>query len=348
MTSFNGAKFIREQLASLSTQTLRPDELVLCDDGSSDATLEIVSDFQRTAPFPVKVHRNPVRLGYADNFLHGCALAVGQVIAFCDQDDVWEPTKLERGMAELTGNPGVVLVIHSATVVDADLQTCGFAKPDFAVDEVVNPSGGELELSLPGFAMMFSADLVRAIDWRNRAQDYMADDRSRMTHDQWIVFLARSIGRVAHLSDRLAMYRQHGANTCGAVDPAGTHGPTLHRAANEAAYRQRADSSNYYAKYLSGLMGAVGGDWGARLQASAADYQRQAETYALRAQLYAGDRTLAGRIRTYTSLWRQGAYRSRRRCGLGWRAGFKDASGLVWGESLPRSLVNRNMRLPPS
>ena len=92
MTSFNGGRFIAQQLASLAAQTRRPDELLVCDDGSTDDTLSIVADFQRDAPFPVRIQRNPVRLGYSDNFLHGCSLAAGNVIALCDQDDFWQRT----------------------------------------------------------------------------------------------------------------------------------------------------------------------------------------------------------------------------------------------------------------
>ena len=335
MTSFNGGRFIREQLASLAAQSLRPDELLVCDDGSTDDTLEIVADFQQDAPFPVWIQRNPARLGYADNFLQACSLAAGNLIAFCDQDDVWQPAKLERCVAAFVADAAVVLAIHSAEVVDGGLQPRGFCKPDFAVSEVLAPRGGELEFSLPGFAMVLSASLVRTIDWRNRARDYMKADRPLMAHDQWLLFLARSLGRVAQLSDPLVLYRQHGGNTCGATDAGRPPVPTLQRAANQAAYWQRAEASDYYSAFLSGLTGKVAGEKRATLQASAGHYRRQAETYAARALLYMNDCTRWGRMRTYAGLWKRGAYRSRRARGLGWRAGVKDAGALLFGESNP-------------
>jgi glycosyltransferase involved in cell wall biosynthesis len=328
MTTFNGGPFIRQQLESLATQTLLPQELVVCDDGSTDDTLAIVAAFQRVAPFPVRIQRNAVRLGYADNFLHGCTLATGQLIAFCDQDDVWLPTKLARCVAALTADAGVLLAIHSATVVDGDLRPRGFAKPDFAAATVLPPSGGELDFSLPGFAMVFSRDLIRAATAADRAHDAMKAGRPLMAHDQWLVFLARCGGRVAHLPERLALYRQHGGNHCGATDTAAP-GPTWQRAANEAAYRQRAEASEYYGKFLAGLAVRASGPWRHHLSDSAGHYRQQAQTYTARALLYAGDRTLPGRIGTYAALWMRGAYSSAR--GLGWRAGLKDAGALVLG-----------------
>src|SRR5262249_24814222 len=69
MATYNGARFIRQQLESLAQQTLLPHELVVRDDVSTDRTLSIVEEFSRHAPFPVRIHKNDVRLGYPDNFM---------------------------------------------------------------------------------------------------------------------------------------------------------------------------------------------------------------------------------------------------------------------------------------
>ena len=331
MTSFNGGRFIREQLESLAAQSRQPQELLVCDDGSTDDTLEIVADFQRDAPFPVWIQRNPVRRGYAENFLQGCSLAAGNLIAFCDQDDVWQPAKLARCLEVFAADDRVLLAVHSADVVDGGLKSRGFCKPDFAQSGVVPPRGGELEFSLPGFAMVISADLIRKIDWRKRARDFLKADRPLMTHDQWLVFLARSLGGVAQLADRLTLYRQHAGNTCGAILPDRPPRPSLQRAANESAYCGRAEASAYYSNFLFSLAPTLPPEWQAALQASALQYRQQAVIYAARARLYEGDRSLGDGIRTYATLWKQGAYRSRQACGLGWRASVKDAGALLFG-----------------
>jgi len=338
LTTFNGGSFIREQLASVAAQTLRPHELVVCDDGSTDDTLAIVADFERAAPFPVRLQRNPARLGYAENFLQGCSLAQGDLIAFCDQDDVWQPEKLARCAAAFVADETVLLAIHSATVVDRDLRPRGHCKPDFARSEHLAPRGCELEFSQPGFAMVFSAALVRAIDWRQRVRDFLKADRPLMAHDQWIVFLARSLGRVVHLRERLALYRQHGGNTCGAADAGPPPVPTLQPAANETAYRERAEASRNYGQYLLGLASRVPRDWSAKLRVSAGHYHSQSKIYSARAHLYERNRNFWERVGTCASLWRQRAYRSRRASGLGWRAAIKDTGALVFGEVNPLGL----------
>ena len=69
MATFNGKKFILDQLESIRKQTVLPCELVVCDDGSTDGTIDIIEKFSKSAPFPVRWYLNENNLGYADNFL---------------------------------------------------------------------------------------------------------------------------------------------------------------------------------------------------------------------------------------------------------------------------------------
>jgi len=96
MATFNGAEFLRSQLDSLAFQTLLPIELIISDDHSTDETLQIATSFSKCAPFPVRIYENDSRVGYRANFMRAAALAKGELVAFCDQDDVWMPEKLER------------------------------------------------------------------------------------------------------------------------------------------------------------------------------------------------------------------------------------------------------------
>ena len=75
-----------------------PAELIVSDDGSDDGTPDVVARFARDAPFPVVVRRNDRPRGYGENFLGALELATGEFVAFCDQDDVWHPTKLEAAL----------------------------------------------------------------------------------------------------------------------------------------------------------------------------------------------------------------------------------------------------------
>lgn len=133
LATFNGARFLKEQLASLAEQTSLPSELVVTDDGSTDETQAILESFACVAPFQVSFHRNDQRLGYGMNFLKAASLCSGDVIAFCDQDDVWLPAKLER-LRKAFGHSQADFVAHAAEVTDSHLVRTGKRYPDIGVD----------------------------------------------------------------------------------------------------------------------------------------------------------------------------------------------------------------------
>ena len=95
MCTFNGAAWVEQQLASLAQQRRRPDELVICDDQSTDGTYDILTRFAVQAPFPVRLVRNDRQLGVTPNFSQAIGLCTGDNIALSDQDDQWGKRKLE-------------------------------------------------------------------------------------------------------------------------------------------------------------------------------------------------------------------------------------------------------------
>ncbi len=117
MATYNGEPFILEQLDSFSRQTLLPSELFVCDDGSTDATVSIIRDFSRSAPFPVKILNNPTRLGYTANFLQTARMCEGDLIAFSDQDDEWLPIKLDR-ILRASRESDALLFAHAEEWID--------------------------------------------------------------------------------------------------------------------------------------------------------------------------------------------------------------------------------------
>src|SRR5882762_9087557 len=94
MCTYNGARYLREQLDSIAAQTRPPSELIVCDDNSLDETREIVAGFAASAPFPVRLGVNEQNLGSIRNFERAIKLCEGDLIALSDQDDVWLPEKL--------------------------------------------------------------------------------------------------------------------------------------------------------------------------------------------------------------------------------------------------------------
>ncbi len=96
MCTYNGQRFLAQQLQSFLDQTVQPDELVVCDDVSSDDSVAVVEAFAARAPFAVRVFRNPQNLGYIRNFEQAIAQCTGDLVFLCDQDDVWDPHKIEK------------------------------------------------------------------------------------------------------------------------------------------------------------------------------------------------------------------------------------------------------------
>lgn len=101
--TYNGASYLHEQIDSLLSQTLQPDEILIHDDGSSDATCAIAQSYG------LRVIHNPGPHGVNGNFFNALHAASGDIIAICDQDDIWEPTKLEKQMALLQHSPESLL-----------------------------------------------------------------------------------------------------------------------------------------------------------------------------------------------------------------------------------------------
>lgn len=208
LATYNGARFLKEQLVSLAEQTILPAELIVTDDGSTDETLSILEWFSCVAPFHVSVHCNDKRLGYGMNFLKAASLCSGEVIAFCDQDDVWLPFKLER-LCMAFGHWQADFVAHAAEVTNAHLVRTGKRYPDIGVDRFFS-SNEVHEVFYPGFTIALSQKFfgdVRDIMKRN---EFYSE-----AHDELLCDLATVGYKRCELSDSLVLYRQHESNLIG-------------------------------------------------------------------------------------------------------------------------------------
>src|SRR5688500_18488634 len=157
MCTYDGEPFLREQLASIAAQGRQPDELVVCDDRSSDSTCDIVREFAATAPFAVRLHTNERNLGSTKNFERAIRLCEGDAIALADQDDVWLPSKLARIEERFAAEPRAGLVFSDAEVVDERLRPLGYrlwesVGFDRAHQRLVS-GGRALDVLLPGWTV---------------------------------------------------------------------------------------------------------------------------------------------------------------------------------------------------
>jgi len=128
LATYNGAKYLPEQLDSFLVQSRLPDELVVCDDNSGDNTIALLKNFSKTSPFEVRIIRNTTNLGYTQNFAKAISLCSGDVIFLSDQDDVWFNNKIERVTTLFETTPNCWVVVHDARVVDEHLSWSGVTK----------------------------------------------------------------------------------------------------------------------------------------------------------------------------------------------------------------------------
>src|SRR5918997_119590 len=205
MCTYNGARFVAEQLASVAAQTRPPDELVVCDDGSADETRELVGEFAARAPFPVRLSVNERNLGSTRNFGRAISLSAGDLIALSDQDDVWHPEKLEKLEARFDARPSVGLVFTDAELVDERLRV---------------RRGRALDVLLPGWSVTGATMAFRA-DFRDLVLDIPED--LALIHDGWIALMVAAVSEIDYIAEPLIQYRQHPRQQVGAP-------PERHRA----------------------------------------------------------------------------------------------------------------------
>jgi glycosyltransferase involved in cell wall biosynthesis len=328
MATYNGERFIEQQLQSISSQTRTPYELVVSDDGSTDKTLDIVRRYANVAPFPVRIHRNDGSSGYASNFLSAARRCSGDLIAFSDQDDIWLATKLERSIAPFV-NRSIVLAAHSGAVVDEQLVPAGWRFPDVRADLVAPPLRLDPWFQVSGFAMVFRRQLLdllpgQALPWE------ISPDNPTMVHDGWIWFLGTVFGFVAMIRQPLVLYRRHEST---ATRPASRSAIDLARAsldATHASYSAKARLAGQRAAILESNEPTTHGEAAEHLRKGVAYYRRLERMLEARAEMYQRPISFQTRMSCFVRIASGGGYRGKARGGLGFRSLVKDLTvGLV-------------------
>ena len=213
LCTFNGAKYLAQQLQSIAAQSRPPDELVAIDDGSTDETLQILNEFAARAQFECRIAENEQNCGSTRNF-DGCINACsGDLIFTADQDDYWLPEKLELLEAEFD-NPEVGFAFSNAALVDANRDplnedlwdAIGFGRTEQA--ELSSPSGACLLLRR-------YAVTGATLGFRSRFRDLISPIPESWVHDGWIALMIRSVAKCAAVDRLLIEYRQHDAQQIG-------------------------------------------------------------------------------------------------------------------------------------
>lgn len=198
MATYNGEKYIQEQIESILSQLDKDDEIVVSDDGSKDKTLEIVRGFRDAR---IKIVDGP-RKGVKQNYNNAILNCSGDHIFLSDQDDVWLPNKVETVLDVFRKNK-CSCVVHDAEVFNS---TSGkIIEPSFFA---WRKSGSGILKNIwkntyIGCCMAFSANMKKYI--------LPIPDNINM-HDQWIGIICEKYGKSIFVSEILLRYRRHGKN----------------------------------------------------------------------------------------------------------------------------------------
>lgn len=217
LATFNGAAFVGEQIQSIIDQSRQPDELVICDDRSTDSTLEIVEHLARNSPFPFRVTQNSETLGSTRNFDQAVRHCSGDIVALSDQDDVWHPEKLASVEKAFSSNPALGLIFSDADVVDERLNPLGYSLLEgrrFGRRCQSELRAGKADDRLLAHSFVTGAAMAFRRDFATLILPFPTE-LPHYIHDRWTAILIAAVSRIDVIDAKLIRYRQHGRQQIG-------------------------------------------------------------------------------------------------------------------------------------
>jgi len=196
IATYNGGRFIREQVMSILPQLGEDDEIVVSDDGSTDETVEILKSIKDKR---IRIYQNEGRHGFIWNFENALNHSSGEFIFLCDQDDIWKPNKVEIVMAALEDHD---IVLHDAELVDQDGVKTGRLYSD-GLHQRKGFWSNLWKTRWLGCCMAFR---------RNVLEFALPFPRHIVGHDGWISAIGLARFDYYYIPDVLMLYRRHGDN----------------------------------------------------------------------------------------------------------------------------------------
>ncbi|MGC1373944.1 MAG: glycosyltransferase family 2 protein [Candidatus Sulfotelmatobacter sp.] len=253
MATWNGARYVEGQLDSLFSQTTQNFRLVVRDDGSSDSTLCIVERYKARYPDRVAIRKNPSRQGPCRTFSLLAEESVAPYVAFCDQDDVWRPDKLELSVSAIKaieaerGAETPVLAFSDMEIVDDGSQVIA---PSLWRLGHINPDRATLG------AMLVQNLVTGCTVLANRSLILKGSPipEGAVMHDTWLGLTAVVFGVVHPLRETTVQYRQHGGNAIGA-GRGWRSGSLLKRLRHDQAFKDRIEASRRQAQVFTSRYG---------------------------------------------------------------------------------------------
>lgn len=198
IATYNGEPYIRQQLESILNQTRKPDEIIICDDGSSDKTISIINDVYQKTSVEIRLYENEKRLGYSKNFEKSLGLSEGDIIFMSDQDDFWLESKISKIVNKIDCKDESV-VINDCYFADENLNIDGETKLDR-----IRRNGLDDTSFVSGCCTAISGKIKSLI---------LPIPTEHFTYDDWIHKVSYKIKKRYIIEEPLQVYRIHGKNT---------------------------------------------------------------------------------------------------------------------------------------
>lgn len=214
LCTYNGASYIQEQIESILNQTMPVDEIVICDDGSTDDTVSIIQQISSSIPEKIRLIKNPTNLGLCANFINAISLCKGDIIFLSDQDDVWHNNKVEKLTHYLIQHPKIDLAFSDATLM-------GGRFDGQRMSDKLNFPKENRKMFLAGLAFELSLYQVYALGASMAVRKKFIDQIIRKkpilnSHDHFLQLEASARDAIAYLDEPLYDYRIHKNQTSNA------------------------------------------------------------------------------------------------------------------------------------
>ncbi|WP_228451817.1 glycosyltransferase [Chryseobacterium sp. SN22] len=208
LCTYNGEQYLTEQLDSILNQTAAVDEVVICDDGSSDKTLQILSDYHTKYPDLFRIFQNKTNLGFIKNFEKAIRLCECPVIIISDQDDVWENNKVSETISFFEKNPQCDGVFHDLKLIDGQIIQPSYLNwKDISHKDVTS----EIENHTLFEALVKKGSFILgcALAIRKEALQKYGMQDFPIAHDYYIVQKLSSKNKLGFIPASLSSYRLH-------------------------------------------------------------------------------------------------------------------------------------------
>lgn len=260
LCTYNGGRHIRDQLESILRQTCLPEEIVVSDDASTDGTESMVRDALYAAGdrgIGVRLLGDGIRRGVSANFALAIGACTSDIVVLSDQDDVWQPRRVEAAVEAFRAEPTLMLRHENARLVDERGRPLGMTLFGALAVTPDDRAGIDRGAAFPVYLRRNLATGA-TMSFRRALFDRAAPIPDEWVHDEWLAIVASALGRVDASDDILVDYRQHGSNVIGVAAP--TVGYRIRRMLGSEQSRNRALAvrSRILADRLASMPGVSG------------------------------------------------------------------------------------------